>query len=1193
LAKWSTRGLENTPMKTIGLCMIVKNEAAVITRCLESVRPLVDYVLIEDTGSTDGTQQLVRRYLDNAKLPGEVFDEPWRDFAYNRSLALKLLRDKTEIDYALIMDADDRLVLEDGFDPQAFKETMTAEMYHLWIRLGSVRYHRPQICSNQREFRFRGVVHEFLQGPDGGCSQETAHGLHIAAGVEGARSQDPDKYHKDAERLEAALRDETDAFMRSRYTYYLAQSCRDSGQKEKALDNYLKRAELGFWDEEVFVSLYCAGKLQAELGRPYEDVIASYLRATETVPRRAEALHAASVYCRGIGKNREGMEFARRGLALPEPANGLLIEAWVYDYGLLDEFAVNAYWAGESAASLEACEKLLQEGKIPEGMRPRVIENAAFARKQLASAPANVETNPMPDDVRLPIVAAPAAPKLTPMPQTTIATSGANPDSPLAALVKQAFDAAMAGHGEFNPMMREFEGAPGQKYRMSSGRKYRLFINNFVRSLDDARYLEIGSFSGSTMCSVIAENKVRALAIDNWSQFGGPYDLFIKNTGKLRDPKATLDILKSDYRAVDYGNIGKFNIYMFDGPHSDLDHYDAMHLVLPALDDEFIFIVDDWDWPQVRNGTLRAIEACGLQIDFAIDIRTSMDGTTPAFGGEWSDWHNGYFLAVLTRSRGDAGTRPAAAPELVEPTGPAEMVEPVRPLIVMPARARATPAAAGAEAPRVLLAILAKQKAELLPFYLACIEALDYPKSSIVLYVRTNNNTDRTADILQDWLDRVGYRYAGIEFDRSDVAEPVQRFGVHEWNPVRFKVLAKIRQDSLAATARHDCDFYFVADVDNFILPNTLKELAALNLPIVAPLIRHQDLKRFYANYHEKVDANGYFLNSDEYYSLLYQKIKGAVEVAVVHCTYLVRADVIPQLTYDDGSQRYEYVIFSDSARRAGIPQYLDNRSIYGYLTLDEEFKPGARLVGPRVGRAAIDTDSSLKPCLMVCFGLQSSGSTWMFNLVREISRAEDRPFKSLYADKEADLPWEMLGTGLMVVKSHQPTEEFRKFIAKSGGTFVLTVRDPRDSVVSLMRRFDYDFPTALDFVTLSAHRLTRLAAELKPPVFRYEDGFVDRIETFDKIAALLGACLPAEQRERILAALTPERVKATIGDLVTAGRLHADAHEWDPELAWHPRHVGDGKIGKFSEALTAEQQQMVLKRTAEFCRRFDYGQQP
>src|SRR5712691_10750880 len=104
-------------MTTIGLCMIVKDEAALIRRCLDSAQALIDYVLIVDTGSTDGTQAVVWNYLSDTGLPGLVADEPWRDFAYNRTLALRRMRvDMPSVDYALMLDADDFLVLDDGFD---------------------------------------------------------------------------------------------------------------------------------------------------------------------------------------------------------------------------------------------------------------------------------------------------------------------------------------------------------------------------------------------------------------------------------------------------------------------------------------------------------------------------------------------------------------------------------------------------------------------------------------------------------------------------------------------------------------------------------------------------------------------------------------------------------------------------------------------------------------------------------------------------------------------------------------------------------------------------------------------------------------------------------------------------------------------------------------------------------------------
>ncbi|KAA3441965.1 hypothetical protein C7I87_32755 [Mesorhizobium sp. SARCC-RB16n] len=642
-------------MSTIGLCMIVKNEAKVILQCLASVLPLVDYVLVVDTGSEDGTQEIIRSFLAAHNVKGVVIDEPWRDFAYNRTFALDRLREVETVDYAMIIDADDVLILDPSFDPNTFKSQMEHDLYDVEVSHGGISFYRPQMCRNRLPFSFKGVLHEYLEAPTGPITRQTAKGFKIATGRGGARSQNPRKYQDDAAVLENVLRTETDPFLISRYTFYLAQSYRDCGEREKALEHYLKRADQGFWNEEVYVSLLEAGNLMATLDRPFEDIIGIYERATQTVPSRAEALHAASLYCRKQGRNAEGREHARRGLSLDVPA-GLFVQPWVYDYGLLDEFSINAYWSGAYRESLDACLKLLASDKLPPDMLKRVVANARFAADKLqVSEPPNL------------------------------------------------------------------------------------------------------------------------------------------------------------------GKLGAEGLV-------------EQHKLIPQR-----------------------------------SLRSRMKGT-----------------------------------------------------------------------PRVLVTILAKQKEPALPLYLECIEALDYPKGSIVLYIRTNNNTDRTEHILREWVERVRHLYAAVEFDASDVADRVEQFREHEWNETRFKVLGRIRNISLGKTLEHNCDFYFVADVDNFVRPATLRELVALDLPIVAPLLRSISPGQYYSNYHAEVDAKGYYMQCDQYGWVLNRHVRGVIEMPLVHCTYLVRADVLTELTYDDGTSRYEYVIFADSARKARIVQYMDNRQVYGYITFGD-----------------------------------------------------------------------------------------------------------------------------------------------------------------------------------------------------------------------------------------------------------------
>ena len=377
-----TRGLPEkdgakAPFQTICLCMIVKNEAQVIRRCLDSVRPIITHWVIVDTGSTDGTQQIIRDALKD--LPGRLYERPWRDFAHNRSEALAYARPLA--DYSLVIDADDALEFPPGFT----LGPLTADCYTMDIRDDPQVYPRIQLASNRLDWCYRGVLHEFIsaEGP-----YTTGHlPIGMRRNHDGARRKEPKWFLKDAEVLEAALLSEKDPFLKRRYTFYLAQSYRDANQPDKALERYLERASLGGWQEEVFYSLYQAARLKQQLNHPDEEVLSAYEAAAQALPARAEADHWASRFCRTKGLYERGYELARRSLDKPFPQGCLFGEPWVYETGLLDEYAVNAYWCGRYEDCLDACLRALATGRVAAGDLQRIAGNARYAWDEIRKRP--------------------------------------------------------------------------------------------------------------------------------------------------------------------------------------------------------------------------------------------------------------------------------------------------------------------------------------------------------------------------------------------------------------------------------------------------------------------------------------------------------------------------------------------------------------------------------------------------------------------------------------------------------------------------------------------------------------------------------------------------------------------------------------------------------------------------------------
>jgi hypothetical protein len=224
-------------------------------------------------------------------------------------------------------------------------------------------------------------------------------------------------------------------------------------------------------------------------------------------------------------------------------------------------------------------------------------------------------------------------------PHVTVIEMSGRPPLPL--IVRTAFEDALADRGHLDQRAYLVDGF--------SGRKHRLFLNNLIAAMEQPRYLEIGVFRGATFCAAISNNKVRATGVDNWTEFGGKASEFYLNLAALKGPEASVSIIEQDFRTVNYAALGPFNIGFYDGPHTERDQYDGARIVIEAMRANSVMLVDDWNWEQVRGGTMRAIRDAGAHIDFAIELRTSLDNTVPAHAYGGSDWNNGLFAAVLSR----------------------------------------------------------------------------------------------------------------------------------------------------------------------------------------------------------------------------------------------------------------------------------------------------------------------------------------------------------------------------------------------------------------------------------------------------------------------------------------------------------------------------------------------------------------
>lgn len=250
---------------------------------------------------------------------------------------------------------------------------------------------------------------------------------------------------------------------------------------------------------------------------------------------------------------------------------------------------------------------------------------------------------------------------------------------------------------------------------------------------------------------------------------------------------------------------------------------------------------------------------------------------------------------------------------------------------------------------RVLLAIQARDIDKILPRYLQSIDALDYKKKLITVYVNTcgssdqtkeqllSGSSDQTKELLLTWCKEHENQYERIIFDTEEVnAESF--VNPYVWTPQRYMIPGSIRNKSVQVARELGVEYYFCVDCDNFIAPYTLKALINKDKPIVAPMLcvmPQSDAainKYSISNYCCAVTEEGYYKDHPDYVKIATYEQIGTFKVPLVFGTYLIQSNYLDKLTFVDETRNYPYIVFSRSAREHGVEQYICNEYDFGVM---------------------------------------------------------------------------------------------------------------------------------------------------------------------------------------------------------------------------------------------------------------------
>ncbi len=374
----------------ICLNMIVKNESKIITRLLDSLLDVIDSYCICDTGSTDSTVEIIEQFFSRKSIPGKIVNEPFRDFAYNRTFSLQAAESYVLSEFAgqpyylLLLDADMVFWLNPQLPVDAFKRGLRVDAYHMYQGCDAFYYKNTRMVRAGLGATYWGVTHEYVSTPAGTKYEEIAKSAAFIRDI-GDGGAKADKFERDIRLLKKGLEDCPN---NDRYTFYLANSYRDNGDTDLAIETYKKRIELGGWFEEIWMSMYQIGMCYSKKG-DMTSAIHWWMEAYQVFPKRVENLYEIVHHYRTTGKNQLAYLFysmaAKQMGPCPDP-NYLFTKKDIYEYKLDYEFSIIGYYCNFDGHSMpKVCTKVLNCPLANKTITDNVMSNYKFYAPKLTA----------------------------------------------------------------------------------------------------------------------------------------------------------------------------------------------------------------------------------------------------------------------------------------------------------------------------------------------------------------------------------------------------------------------------------------------------------------------------------------------------------------------------------------------------------------------------------------------------------------------------------------------------------------------------------------------------------------------------------------------------------------------------------------------------------------------------------------